>query len=496
MAKVTVTTVTNGNNLSNINNNFQLLADSLNDGVLWRDNPIGEPNQMENDLDMNNQDILNTKNITATTLTLNGVDVIPTSVAINNGLLKANNLSDVASIPAARTNLGINNVDNTSDVNKPISTATQTALNLKANLTANTFTAQQTVSYSSPAYKVNDTVGSGTVAYELDSAGVPVWDVRKTSGSAFVIGRYVAGVLTDSPISIANATGVVTFAASPIQPTPATADNSTTSATTAYVVAKLSSPTPIGNTVANTGSFTTLNSTGGALNGSLGATSQAGAQVTTLLSTSDYSRSGAAGTIRSIRFQTALVDRWSWDETSTAEGGSNAGTNFQLSRYADAGTFIDSPITVNRASGTVQIKGTNTNDSAAAGFVGEYVVASVVQGSAVALTTGVAANITSISLTAGDWDVTCVGCTVPAATTTQSNLQIGISTVSATQPSIATGASQISGLVTTVNTQFSLSVPSFRVSLNATTTVFMVATSVFAVSTNAGFGKISARRIR
>ena len=40
----------------------------------------------------------------------------------------------------ARTNLGLGNVDNTSDANKPVSTATQAALNLKANLLSPTFT--------------------------------------------------------------------------------------------------------------------------------------------------------------------------------------------------------------------------------------------------------------------------------------------------------------------------------------------------------------------
>ena len=40
----------------------------------------------------------------------------------------------------ARTNLGIGNIDNTSDANKPVSTAQQTALDLKANLNSPTFT--------------------------------------------------------------------------------------------------------------------------------------------------------------------------------------------------------------------------------------------------------------------------------------------------------------------------------------------------------------------
>jgi hypothetical protein len=43
----------------------------------------------------------------------------------------ANNLSDLASALTARANLALGNVDNTSDVNKPVSTAQQTALNNK-----------------------------------------------------------------------------------------------------------------------------------------------------------------------------------------------------------------------------------------------------------------------------------------------------------------------------------------------------------------------------
>jgi hypothetical protein len=35
-----------------------------------------------------------------------------------------------------KTDVGLNNVDNTSDANKPVSTATQTALNLKVNASA------------------------------------------------------------------------------------------------------------------------------------------------------------------------------------------------------------------------------------------------------------------------------------------------------------------------------------------------------------------------
>jgi hypothetical protein len=45
-----------------------------------------------------------------------------------------------ATVAGARTNLGLNDVDNTSDLNKPVSTATQTALDLKAPLASPGFT--------------------------------------------------------------------------------------------------------------------------------------------------------------------------------------------------------------------------------------------------------------------------------------------------------------------------------------------------------------------
>ena len=47
----------------------------------------------------------------------------------------ANGGTGATTAAAARTNLGLGNVDNTSDLNKPISTATQAALDLKENLT-------------------------------------------------------------------------------------------------------------------------------------------------------------------------------------------------------------------------------------------------------------------------------------------------------------------------------------------------------------------------
>ena len=55
-----------------------------------------------------------------------------TAYAAGNAIQKTENLADLASIATAKVNLGLNLVDNTSDLSKPVSTATQTALDGKS----------------------------------------------------------------------------------------------------------------------------------------------------------------------------------------------------------------------------------------------------------------------------------------------------------------------------------------------------------------------------
>lgn len=59
MTKIVVPDIDSGYNLTQINVALQALATELNGKVLYRDNPTGEPNSMDNNLDMNNFQILN-----------------------------------------------------------------------------------------------------------------------------------------------------------------------------------------------------------------------------------------------------------------------------------------------------------------------------------------------------------------------------------------------------------------------------------------------------
>lgn len=148
-------------------------------------------------------------------------------------------------------------------------------------------------------------------------------------------------------------------------------------------------------------------------------------------------------------------------------------------------------------SSTSGIIGTTTNDSAAAGSVGETIESTVLVGAAVSMTSPNAANVTSISLTAGDWDVWGNVATSANALTTTTLLAAWISTTSATVPTIPNSGAY---------TQYQSAVPaggaivvsagSRRLSLSGTTTVYLSALAVFATNTLSTYGYIGARRRR
>ena len=142
--------------------------------------------------------------------------------------------------------------------------------------------------------------------------------------------------------------------------------------------------------------------------------------------------------------------------------------------------------------GSSDLSCTTTNDSAAAGKLGEIVTSNIAIGSAVALTTTVAANVTSISLTAGDWDVFGWVGTNPAGSTTTSSANVGISTTTANVGNfpVHTLVSNSAGVAA------GLPIATQRISVASTTTVYLVAQFSFATSTLGAYGYITARRAR
>jgi len=161
----------------------------------------------------------------------------------------------------------------------------------------------------------------------------------------------------------------------------------------------------------------------------------------------------------------------------------------------------DSDITMQingKGTGGVYLMGVSTNSSAVAGQVGEYKSTTVATGSAVSVTTDTATNVATLSLEAGDWDVRGVVVTKPAAGTTTTAYLSWISTTSAALPATLENQGSMSILNATVPANAPIALPCgmIRISLAATTTVYLSTYLTFAVSTMGAYGFIGARRVR
>ncbi len=159
-----------------------------------------------------------------------------------------------------------------------------------------------------------------------------------------------------------------------------------------------------------------------------------------------------------------------------------------------------------------QLLGTNTNDNASAGNVGEVMSINRLRSNAVSLTTNTPANIattTSITLTPGDWDIRATVGFIPAATT---SITVLSAAVKATSGAAFPGSDTLA--VPGSNGEFTLQLaeaanvpganpitltfPSYRVSVATATTLalFLVAQAIFTVSTMTCCGYLEARRVR
>ena len=160
-----------------------------------------------------------------------------------------------------------------------------------------------------------------------------------------------------------------------------------------------------------------------------------------------------------------------------------------FSMLPKAGGVMTGALTPSQTAGIV---GTTTNNNAAAGAVGEYVVGN--QLTNVSMANNANVNIVSISLTAGDWDV-------------WGNAQVGFSaggTIAAAWVSTASATFPPSGYAALAQVGGSASQLGARTDDRhgphpdhpPTTTVYLEASGNFSTGTCAGQGTIQARRRR
>lgn len=185
------------------------------------------------------------------------------------------------------------------------------------------------------------------------------------------------------------------------------------------------------------------------------------------------------------------------DPLAVAHGGT--GTSATGTALDNIGPFTTNGFTRRTGAGTYtvdapgQLQATATNDNASSGRLGEFVSAQVLYANRITITTNnTAQNLTSISLTAGDWDVFgSVYFSLNSATVTV--YRAGFNSASATLPdntqSVVLGPDSGAG-------DQGAAVPPFRFSLAATTTIYLVVQSTFSAGNPQASGLIQARRAR
>jgi hypothetical protein len=148
-------------------------------------------------------------------------------------------------------------------------------------------------------------------------------------------------------------------------------------------------------------------------------------------------------------------------------------------------------------SGTVPttiVKGSTSGSGPSAGYIGEQISSFVGTGSEVSMggTSLTATQITSISLTAGIWDISATAsCNLNGATVSAATLSINSSVANGTQGSnyvyfFPGVASLYDGSGT---------IPQYRVTLSGSANYYLIMACTYTVSTPKGYGRISATRV-
>lgn len=154
-----------------------------------------------------------------------------------------------------------------------------------------------------------------------------------------------------------------------------------------------------------------------------------------------------------------------------------------------SGSSLTNNVTTQTTAGT--IAGIRAGNAPSAGLLGERLESTA---TAVATTSATAKTIASVSLTAGVWDVSLLATALPTGgTATSVELVVGISNVNNTLVgTLGIEQFQIDG---TFAGAVSGSVPSYRVTLSATTTYYLIVKNTYTSTTCPTNGRISATRV-
>jgi hypothetical protein len=142
-----------------------------------------------------------------------------------------------------------------------------------------------------------------------------------------------------------------------------------------------------------------------------------------------------------------------------------------------------------------QYRGFNSNTAPPAGYIGQEIRGALVKGSATALSTGTPKTVTSITLTPGNWDISFV-CGFSGGAITGTAFAAGIATATNSITGWVDGDND-AGTPTapTAESDVTVSIPSFRVSIASNTDYFLTAIAVYTVGAVTAYGRIKGVRV-
>jgi hypothetical protein len=249
-----------------------------------------------------------------------------------------------------------------------------------------------------------------------------------------------------------------------------------------------------GTGIANTGSTLSLN---GAHN--YGFTASVDTTVTL--------PAGSSSTLASLAGTEALTNKTINGLTITTSTGTLTVANGKVATINNTLTFTgtDGSSVAFGAGGTIggvgyasngQVPGVASNTAATAGNFGEIIKSVVTSGSAVPLVSSTSKTVTSITLTAGEWNITGCVYILPAATTSTTTEAVSIGDADNTFITTPGRYAELTtSAVVTGGVEDTYCVPAYYLSLSGNSTKYLIANAAFSVSTASAFGYIQAVRI-
>ena len=313
------------------------------------------------------------------------------------------------------------------------------------------------------------------------AANLNVTQLTQQTGTAAPTSLFYAVTTgsTDTGLPLSVLVNSLGLTGTPTTPTATTGTNTTQIASCAFVQAQVTSQlSPYAQlaspTFTGTVTIPTITLSGGTINStSVGATTPSTGAFTTLSTTGNANLSA---------MQSSSVTITGGSINSTAIGATTASTG-KFTALQATGAFTPST--------TSGIVGTTLGDNATAGSVGEFISST---STSTGITSATVTNITSITLSPGDWDVFGHILFSTAAGTTATVFLSAINSASATLPAAPLYTQHVVSVP--ANSAYSEQPPMTRFNISGATTIFLVGEAVFSGGTCSTQGILYARRRR